>query len=311
MSKRAYISRYLCIIRKLKIKEYCSYEELKEYIDNQTEYLQSMDESLSIGTSKRTIQRDLKEIRNLFGIDIYYSKSQKGYYIENSEAENLNFQRMMEAFDVFQSLNIAQDVKPYMFAENRTPQGTEHLHGLLYAIKNRKVIEFSYHKFWDKTASQRTVEPYAIKEAKNRWYVIAKDIQDGHVKTFGLDRLKDLDIKTQKFPAHHYDVEASFKYLFGILGDDDLEPQNIILSFKAFAGKYIKTLPLHWSQKILTDNTKELKISLKLKPTYDFLMELLSHGDTLKVIEPISLAQEIKTLHKKAYENYEDNTVSQ
>ena len=292
-------------------QQYCSYEELKNYIENQTEYLQMHYDDLIIGLSKRTIQRDLKEIRNLFGIGIYYSKSQKGYFIENSDSENMNFQRMMEAFDVFQSLNIAQDAKQYMFAENRIPQGTEHLHGLLHAIKNRKVIEFSYHKFWDKTASKRSVHPYAIKEAKNRWYLIGKDMQDELVKTFGLDRLQELDIKMQKFPVYSYNVEDSFKYLFGVLGDDDLEPQNITLSFKAFAGKYIKTLPLHWSQKILVDNAKELRISMKLKPTYDFLMELLSHGDTMKVIEPVSLAQEIKMLHKKAYENYEDNAANQ
>lgn len=306
MSKRGYISRYLSIIRKLKLQEYCTYEELKTFIENQTEFLQSKDDELIIGNSKRTIQRDLKEIRNLFGIDIYYSKSNKGYFIENNNFENLNFQRMMEAFDVFQSLNIAQDVRPYMFAENRTPLGTEHLYGLLYAIKNHYVIHFSYHKFWKTENLDRILHPYAIKESKNRWYLIGKDIKDGNIKTFGLDRISDLEIKKDKFSSSStYDVSEEFKYLFGILGNQDEQPKDIILSFKPFAGKYIKTLPLHWTQKIIIDNKHELRIKLKLKITYDFIMELLSHGDTMKVIEPKSLIDEIREAHKKAFQQYE------
>lgn len=77
MSKRGYISRYLLILKKLKVKPYSTYEELKNYIENQFEYIQMQDDTLNIGFSKRTLQRDIKEIRNVFGIDIEYSKPNK------------------------------------------------------------------------------------------------------------------------------------------------------------------------------------------------------------------------------------------
>lgn len=308
MSKRGYISRYLCIIRKLKLEGYCSYEVLKDYIESQMEFYQKQDEDLVVGNSKRTIQRDLKEIRNLFGIDIYYSKSQKGYFIENDNAENMNFQRMIEAFDVFNSLKLTHEVQAFMFAENRKPAGTDNLYGLLHAIKNYLEIEFTYHKFWDVEASQRKTNPYALKEFKNRWYLIAKDHKDKIVKTFALDRLSNLQIKAQKFESDsNYNVEENFRYCYGILGSDVEIPQEIILSFEPFAGKYIKTLPLHHTQQILIDNKKELRIKLKLKITYDFMMELLSHGDTMKVIEPQSLVDEIKATHFSAYQQYSEN----
>lgn len=35
MSKRGYISRYLLILKKLKIKQYCTYKELQDYIAKQ------------------------------------------------------------------------------------------------------------------------------------------------------------------------------------------------------------------------------------------------------------------------------------
>lgn len=305
MSKRGYISRYLLILKKLKAKPYSTYEELQSYIENQFDYLQMQDDNLQIGFSKRTLQRDIKEIRNVFGIDIEYSKSNKGYYISQSETENMNFHRMMEAFDMFNSLNLAQDLKPFIHLEKRRPQGTENLYGLLHAIKNILKIKFTYQKFWEEELSQRLVEPYALKEFKNRWYVLAKDSKDNNIKSFALDRLTNLEITTQhyQYPAN-YSIEQNYRYCFGIISPNGLDPQDIILSFDPFQGKYIKSLPLHETQEVLLDNDQEVRIKLKLCLTHDLVMELRSLGDNMKVIDPKSLADQIKQAHEKAYRQY-------
>jgi len=305
MSKRGYISRYLLILKKLKSKPYSTYEELQGYIDNQFEYLQMQDDTLNIGFSKRTLQRDIREIRNTFGIDIEYSTKSKGYFISQNEIENMNFQRMIEAFDMFNSLNLAQDLTPFIHLEKRRPQGTENLYGILHAIKNKFQIKFSYQKFWEEEISQRTTEPYALKEFKNRWYILAKDNKDGNIKSFALDRLTNLEItnRTFDFPKT-YNIEESYRYCFGIISPNDEEPKEIILSFDPFQGKYIKTLPLHDTQQVLVDNDDELQIKLKLCVTHDLVMELLSFGDNMKVLQPKSLIDEIKTAHQKAFKQY-------
>jgi proteasome accessory factor B len=305
MSKRGYISRYLLILKKLKVKPYSTYEELQTYIENQFDYLQMQDDTLNIGFSKRTLQRDLKEIRNVFGIDIEYSKTNKGYYISQSETENMNFQRMIEAFDMFNSLNLAQDLTPFIHLEKRRPQGTENLYGLLHAIKNKLKIKFTYQKFWEEEVSQRLVEPYALKEFKNRWYILAKDSKDNNIKSFALDRLTNLEITTQHYQyPDNYSIEQNYRYCFGIISPNGSDPQDIILSFDPFQGKYIKTLPLHETQEVLVDNDQETRIKLKLCLTHDLFMELLSFGDNMKVIEPKKLSDEIKEAHKKAYNQY-------
>jgi len=305
MSKRGYISRYLLILKKLKVKPFSTYEELQAYIENQFDYLQMQDENLQIGFSKRTFQRDIKEISNVFGIDIEYSKSQKGYFISQNENENMNFQRMMEAFDMFNSLNLAHDLTSFIHLEKRRPKGTENLYGLLHAIKNRFKIKFNYQKFLDEELSYRVVEPYALKEFKNRWYIMAKDSKDNNIKSFALDRLTTLEITNQTYQyPDNYSIEQSYRYCFGIISPNDEEPQDIILSFDPFQGKYIKTLPLHDTQQVLVDNEKELRIKLKLCLTHDLLMELLSFGSNMKVIEPKSLADQIKHAHEKAYRQY-------
>lgn len=305
MSKRGYISRYLLIIKKLKAIPYSTFDQIQSYIESQVDYLQMQDDSLNIGFSKRTFQRDIREIRNIFGIDIEYSKSEKGYLIFQSEMENMNFQRMMEAFDMFNSLNISQDLKPYIHLEKRPPQGTENLYGLLHSIKNKLQVKFMYQKFWEKEPSSRSAEPYALKEFKNRWYIVAKDMVDNKIKTFALDRLTNLDITTVPFTYPvSFDVEKHFRYCFGIICPQVMKPVEVILSFEPYQGKYIKSLKLHENQDTIIDSEQEYRIKLKICITFDFVMELLSYAGNVQVLKPKSLANKIRNAHLKAFRLY-------
>ncbi len=80
--------------------------------------------------------------------------------------------------------------------------------------------------------------------------------------------------------------------------------QEIILSFEPGQGKYIVSYPLHGSQKVIIDNEKELRVSLYLFITHDFIMELLSFGDKVKVIQPQSLIDDLKQVYKAAQKQY-------
>lgn len=182
--------------------------------------------------------------------------------------------------------------------------------GLIHAIKNKLEIHFSYHKFWEDQPTDRTVAPLALKEFKNRWYLIARDLKPGtsshSVKTFGLDRIKALDITGNKFKdIGYFNLDEAYKYCFGIISPNDEEPQEVILSFDPIQGKYIKSMPLHESQQILVDNNNELQIKLLLYVTYDFEMELLSYGKYVKVLKPDSLVEEMKSRYANALANYQ------
>src|SRR6218665_3859895 len=163
MSKRSYISRYLLILKKLRAKPYSSCEELLDYIDKQLGFLQLQDDTLNMGFSKRTLQR------------------------------------MIETFGMFNSLNLTQSLAAFTHLEKGRPQGTENLGGLIHAIKNKLQIKFDYQELWEDEITERTAEPYALKEFKNRWYVLAKDCKDGEAKSFTLDRLANLEITGQDF----------------------------------------------------------------------------------------------------------------
>jgi predicted DNA-binding transcriptional regulator YafY len=139
-------------------------------------------------------------------------------------------------------------------------------------------------KFWDDHITERVAEPYALKEFRNRWYLIAKDTQ---VKTFALYRLTGLEITKKHFPyPKDFGVNDMFRHSFGIISSNGSEPQEIILSFSPEQGKYIRTLPLHEHQEAVVDNDEEYRIKLKLCITHDLLMELLSYGEELIIVAP-------------------------
>lgn len=299
MSKRESISRYNLIIKLLKRKS-CSFEQIAGYLASESE-IQGYDFNIS----KRTFQRDLADIRSIYSIDIKYDFNQKVYYMDFDQSPEFN-ERLFEAFDTFNAMNIRDSLSEIIHLEKRRPQGTENLYGLMHAIKHRKKISFIHHKFWDDKPTLRNVEPYALKEFRNRWYLMGRDLGDDQIKSFALDRLTDLEITKLHFDvAKDFDMQQHFKYCFGIISPNNNKPMGIILSFTPLQGKYIKTLPLHESQEILIDNNKEVRIKVTLFITHDLLMEILSFGDSVKVIEPQALVDEIAETYKSALRQYQ------
>lgn len=300
MSKRESIARYNLIIKKLR-KRSATFAEIEDYLA-----LESEVQGYNFNVSKRTFQRDRDDIRSLYNIDILFDFSKKVYYIDFDGQPEAS-ERILEAFDTFNALNVADRLSKHIHFEKRKPQGTEHLYGLLHAMKNQVQITFVYQKYWEDELTERTVEPYALKEFKNRWYILSKDLSDNAIKSFALDRITDLDISKRKFTVpKDFDVNEYYRYCFGIISPNGHQPEDVILSFNAFQGKYIKSLPLHDSQRILVDNADELRIQLKLFITHDFFMELLSFGDNLKILEPQSLIDDLKSTVRNINKRYEE-----
>jgi predicted DNA-binding transcriptional regulator YafY len=299
MAKQDYIFRYLTIIKKIRRSGEATFKEINSYIKKESEFL---DRPFSV--SNRTFMRDLNEIRMLFKIDIRYDFSKGVYYIAEDQHSDLN-NRMLESIETINSLKMVSDVEQYMFFEKRKAHGTHHFYGLIHAIKNRVVIRMVHQKYDHDEPTERLVEPYALKESKGRWYLLAKDRNDRRIKTFGLDRIIDFQTTPGRFdyPAE-LDINEIFRYCFGVINPGDAQPENIVLSFEPEQGKYIKSYPIHESQVILADNSSELRIGLTLFITHDLIMEILSYGMAVKIISPEKLIADVSKIYKGALGKY-------
>lgn len=298
MTKRDSVLRYIHIMNKLRTGS-ATFEQIDAYLSRQSEM-----QGTVFNMSKRQFQRDLKDIESIFEVEIKFDFRRKIYAINDDESSEMS-QRRMEALDVFNALKIGESSSRSIHFEKRKPQGTENFHGLLHAIKNQLQISFTYQKYWEVDLTHRNAEPYALKEFRNRWYVLAKDLKDSQVKSFAFDRLTELEISKKRFqPSSDFDVNDYYKFCFGIISPSNHELQEVILSFDPPQGKYIKSLPLHETQEILVDDEHEVRIKLTVYLTYDFLMEILSHGENVRVIQPANLISSLKRSYKNALSQY-------
>jgi predicted DNA-binding transcriptional regulator YafY len=284
MSKKQFIKRHHLIINKLRSNP-CSFKDMQDYLEKH-----SINDDENYAISKRTFERDVKEIWEIYKIGIEYRRSQNAYEI-TQDADEVKTDRLIESIQILNALSVSDSLYNHIIIEKRKPLGTENMHGLLHAIKNQLQVQFTHEKFWKGNNEKkiRSVYPLALKEARNRWYLIAKDPNEDVFKTFGLDRIFNLDITRKKFEYPiSFDAEKKFEHSFGIT-IDGVNPEKIILCFSHRQADFVKSLPLHHSQKIVSESEKECIIELFMRPTYDFIMELLSLGKEVKVQEPESL----------------------
>lgn len=297
MSIRETLARQELIIRKIKNVP-VSFDELSNFLRKESE-LQGYDFNIS----RRTFQRDLNHIRSLYGTDIQYCRTRGVYYVKEYEDEEVN-ERMLESFYTFNALSMGEKMSADIHFESRKSLGTENLQGLIRAIKNRNIISFTYIKFYDEQEGLRKIEPYGLKEYRLRWYVVGKDRSDGVIKIFGLDRLNDLIIGNEQFGNPYFDIDRFFKHSFGVDVPPNSNPVKMKLLFTPMQGKYIKTLPLHPSQQIISDDEDGLLVELHIHITHDFIMELLSFGPDVKVLSPQELREDIAHRLTSALEQY-------
>jgi len=295
MSQKITTLRHFLIIKKMRTAKRATFAEIADYLERESVF-----HDYDFNISKRTFQRDLDEIESIYGVYIKYDFSGKFYFIEEEFEQEIG-DRFFEAFDVYNALKVNEQNKQHIYLEKRQTKGTEHLYGLLHAIKNLLQIAFTYQKYYTDYPEQRTVHPLALKEYKNRWYLFAKDVYDNRVKVYALDRISHLEISKISFQKDaDFNLGKIMKHSFGIVMPNSETPEKVVLSFTPLQGKYIQSLPLHDTQKILIDNNKELRICLNIYLTQDFKMEILSMGESVKVLKPEWFAEEVKESYRRA-----------
>jgi len=289
MSKHGTIRRYTLIIEKINRNQFPSFIEIKDYLFEH-----------GFEMSDRTIQRDIEQIRFEFGIEIQYSRDKNGYFIDYENSLNIeSFFRFLEIVNtaelLTQSLNESKDaLKHISFDTGGGLKGIEKLKPLLQAIKDNRKISFNHFNFHTNKTRKYSLKPCLLKEYQNRWYVVGLIGDLREFRTFGIDRIEDLEVKAETFKVDNkLNPIEMFENTIGVVYSIN-KKENIILSFTPTQGKYIKTLPLHSSQEILIDNETELRISLNIIPNYELIQKILMHGNTVKVIEPEWLVNEIR-----------------
>ena len=289
------LKRYLWLIATLKRGGEMTFEQISDkwekssVNDNGTEL------------TKRTFYNHCQAVARHFGIDIECRRGRglNVYRIVNPEAieENSLTKWALDSFSFGELLLGNATIADKILLED-IPSGREWLELILQALQRNLEIEIEYENFVSVKFSG-PVRPLCVKLFKRRWYMLTL-LDSGKKRIFSLDRIKQLVITDRTFVYPKDFVPSDyFHNFFGIIAKEDGKAENIEVRAYAELPGYLRSLPIHHSQRELESNPCYTDFSLRLVPTFDFIQELLLHREQLEVIGPLSLRIDMVNLISK------------
>lgn len=190
----------------------------------------------------------------------------------------------------------------------KNPLENSNLLGELFtAISQKQVIELHYHTFAaPDDFRQIDFHPYLLKEYNRRWFVLGAADSDGKILNFSLDRIdKIVPLTSRNYNEPSDDLLERFEDIIGVTYLDDSPIYQIIFWADDKEKDYIKTKPIHESQRDLTGERERLlrieNPSLKggaffridCKYNYELIRELTSFGNGVIVLTPSEIREEV------------------
>ena len=288
----------LLILTKLRQRErFVPRRELLDYVNSRIEERYGYR-----GITGRTLERDIADIAELFGISISFNRTRQGYFIrENYGDYDERICELMMNFDLLNAIDRDQNLSSFVLAEHHRPLYSEWLIPLVKAIHALHPVEFDYVNYRNDCAEKHfSVLPHFLKESNQRWYLLAYD--GATMKTFGIDRIRGLEIREDVTFERNTDISVAdlFNDSYGLWNDPSIPVEDIELKYDALDGRFVKSAPIHRSQRILADTPDGLRISLRLRITNNFVMELLSRSRSLEVVKPQHLRERIRHVYEEA-----------
>lgn len=311
----------------------------KYYIDDLIEAcnasLLDIDPS-STGIKRRQLLDDIKFMRDSQGFDApietiidvkkaYYRYSDLSFSINNQPLNEKEAQQLKEALLTLSrfkgvpqfewvdeikarleaSFQLKSQEKVIEFEENQFLTGKEHI-GILYdSIINKQVLEIQYHPFTHDESMQIIVHPYFLKQYNNRWFLFGGNNDGPNITNIALDRIEMIQtVQKNYLPNTEIDFEEYFEDIIGVSVPNDSVVEKILLKIDAESWPYIKTKPIHGSQKIKEQTADYTIIELRLIPNFELESVLFSHADRIEVLSPDSLRQRIKDRLAKLNQKY-------
>lgn len=289
--------------------------------------------------SVRTVQLDIQMMRSdRLGYEApiecyerkYYRYSDPDYSISNrplTENDIKAFNRtidLLRQFDEFDPYHEMVDVinrlqdkvataikrRPIVdFERNPDLKGLSFLNPLYDMIASKTTVNISYRSFNSREPKDFILFPYLLKEYKNRWFVFGCRAGDMKLFNLALDRIVDFhpcpDIPYQDNPDFTDDY---FNDMIGVTKHDRLEKKTVKFIAANSHASYILTKPIHSSQRLISKNKSDGSMTFELTDIIinpELEKEFLSLGEGVKVISPVSFANRLKKVYKKALERYQ------
>lgn len=255
----------------------------------------------------RTFHNHRVAIEDMFDINIACDR-RNGYvyYIENADSlKNGNIRNwLLNTFTVSNLIQESGSIKDRIIFED-IPSGRKYLAPIIEAMRKNSVLDITYQSFNKMRAFSFAINPYCVKVFRQRWYVVAYCDYYKKIMIYALDRILSLQTTDRTFTyPKDFDPQLYFKFSYGIIVDENIPVETVRLQVFDEKVKYLRALPLHASQKEINTEDKYSIFEYSLRPTYDFIQEILSNASQLEVISPDWLRERIKYVIKQMKRRY-------
>ena len=242
-------------------------------------------------------------ILNMFGI-IIECDLDRGYkyYIANPEVlDDESIERwMLSTLTVSTVLSDSVSLQERILLEN-VPAGEEYLQTIIQAIKTNRRLLITYQRFGNESY-EKIISPYALKLFHQRWYLLA--FTGRHYATYSLDRMLAVSLTDETFEMpDDFSPQDYFSEYFGVL-TDETPLEHVVIRAYGRTPDYLRTLPLHATQRELLQTDEYTDFSIDIRPTPDFIGQLLNHADGIEVLEPADFRLKIREIIEKTLNRY-------
>lgn len=306
------LAKYVWLVDILRQYKHLTYKEISEKWKNS---------GLGNGDalSLRTFHNFRAGIAESLGIDIEIDEEKRGYYYHIADS-SLQDAKSVRSW-VMDSYSVLNQVLADKKLENRVqfekiPSGNTWLSTFMQAMRENKVVRITYKKFGDDAGKTFEAEPYFMKVANRRWYVIVRALHyveknkmnnthEDEIRVYALDRIVEAELTDMTFKIDK-DFNAD-EYYDGCLGvtHSDEEKQRVVIRAYKDARNYMETLPFHESQRLVSSDGESSVFEMYVKTTYDFLQHVMEQGDKIEVLEPESVREKMREMAKTLTRYYE------
>ncbi len=190
------------------------------------------------------------------------------------------------------------------FDENLDLKGLEHFTPLFNAIIDKRALCLTYKGFGHSEGRTITVHPYYLKQYNKRWFLIAWNSEADFMANFAFDRIIAINDSTEPYrptDVHFFDY---FDEMIGVSKDSRTEPKLVKLWVSPETWPYVKTKPLHGTQRTVCIDDSGAIITIEVYLNFELQQQLLSFGEGVMVLEPQELQDKIKERLTKAFDLY-------
>lgn len=184
------------------------------------------------------------------------------------------------------------------------------------AIQAKSVVNIEYVKFNDSQKRNVIISPYLLKEYNRRWYIIGAAYDTGRILNFALDRILAITVLSgYEYQVAPDDLNERYEDIIGITYNEESPLYEIVFWASDASAPYIRTKPLHGSQKEVRGHKEKVLreqyslpetgtlFTIECRENYELIRELTSFVD-LKVLSPEPIVNAVKERIEKFHTNY-------